>query len=260
MKTVNVLWTGGWDSSFRILQLSTKDVIVQPYYLKDNRKSEKNELGVIYSLTEEIRNMSSTKCILNDVIAINVSDVAADKGISEAIQEVEKTFFQQTKRKFGSQYNWLARFSKTIGNLELSVEKGSKIIDVIRTYGESEKVVDDKIGEYYQVNKSKSPKNIITAYGNFHLPLVTYTKLMMKKEAEDKGFISLLNKTWFCLRPIDELPCGICLPCAQTIEAGFQYRFPPAALRRYKNIKLLNPMKSTILSKGIKKIYWNLNK
>ena len=32
MKHINVLWTGGLDSTFRILELSKADVEVQPYY------------------------------------------------------------------------------------------------------------------------------------------------------------------------------------------------------------------------------------
>ena len=33
--TVHVLWTGGFDSSFRLVQLSKYQVNVQPYYVKD---------------------------------------------------------------------------------------------------------------------------------------------------------------------------------------------------------------------------------
>lgn len=40
-EVINVLWTGGYDSSFRIVQLSKNKVTIQPYYLSDNRKCEK---------------------------------------------------------------------------------------------------------------------------------------------------------------------------------------------------------------------------
>ena len=35
------LWTGGYDSSFRMVQLSKSNVMIQPYYLSDKRKCEK---------------------------------------------------------------------------------------------------------------------------------------------------------------------------------------------------------------------------
>ena len=45
-KIVNLLWTGGWDSTFRLCQLIlVKRKNVQPYYIIDNkRKSLQKEL------------------------------------------------------------------------------------------------------------------------------------------------------------------------------------------------------------------------
>lgn len=40
-EVINVLWTGGYDSSFRMVQLSKSNVMIQPYYLSDKRKCEK---------------------------------------------------------------------------------------------------------------------------------------------------------------------------------------------------------------------------
>ena len=124
MKTVNVLWTRGWDSTFRILQLSTKEIIIQPYYLKDNRKSEKKELDTIYSLTKEIRSLASTRCILNELITMSVSDVDKDKDISQAYKEVCQMLKKLNNGHLGTQYEWLARFSKNMSHLELSIGKG----------------------------------------------------------------------------------------------------------------------------------------
>ena len=39
MKKVKVLWTGGFDSTFRVTQLSRMDVEIEPYYLSDGRLS-----------------------------------------------------------------------------------------------------------------------------------------------------------------------------------------------------------------------------
>ena len=36
--TVNVLWTGGFDSTYRIVELSRLNVVVQPYYLLDEKR------------------------------------------------------------------------------------------------------------------------------------------------------------------------------------------------------------------------------
>ena len=48
-KYVNIFWTGGWDSTFRVLQLLiAKKKTVQPFYINDpNRKSAEKELNAM---------------------------------------------------------------------------------------------------------------------------------------------------------------------------------------------------------------------
>jgi hypothetical protein len=60
-QVINILWTGGWDSTYRVIDLSFKEVVIQPYYLRDNRLSEAMELSVIRNLTEKIRNRKTNK-------------------------------------------------------------------------------------------------------------------------------------------------------------------------------------------------------
>ena len=44
-KTVNLLWTSGWDSTYRLVELSRMDVRVQPIYVTGmGRPSEQREL------------------------------------------------------------------------------------------------------------------------------------------------------------------------------------------------------------------------
>lgn len=38
-RIVNILWTGGLDSSFRVIELSQMEVIIQPYYIIDPVRS-----------------------------------------------------------------------------------------------------------------------------------------------------------------------------------------------------------------------------
>ena len=245
---VNVLWTGGWDSTFRILQLSTKDIIIQPHYLIDdidNRLSKNFELDAIRSITEEIRNLASTQCTIRDLILMNVSDIDECNEITQAYNNLAKN------HQIGSQYEWLARYSKDINNLEIGDENGSAndsiIYGAIKANGDVKKIVDDKKGEYYILDKSISSNDIIKVFGNYHYPILFYSKLEMKREAEEKGFIGILNKTWFCHSPINNQPCGRCVPCKGTIKKGLEYRLNKAALRRYRKNKIIEPIKKTLL-------------
>ena len=235
LERINIFWTGGWDSTFRILQLAEKKVTIQPYYLKDNRKSEKLELNTIKILTEEILKLNTTKCEINELISIGVSEIENDNDITLSYEKIRKEFkLISNGQKLGSQYEWLARFSKNIDNLELGIEKGSKVIDIINTFGELKKNTKTTKGEYFFINEQNSSKDLIKVFGNYHYPLLNFSKLKMKKIAEKNGTIDLMNKTWFCHKPKNDQPCGGCNPCMQTIEFGLKYRFKNKALFRYK--------------------------
>lgn len=256
MRTVNILWTGGWDSTFRVLQLSTKDVIIQPYYLRDNwRGAEQREIDNIALLTEIIRVLPSTTSSLCDLIVENSTNLAEDENINGSYKEISQQFKQATNKLFAYQYNYLARFSKNIGIIEIGLEKGTMALDIINTYGAIKKNNDDKIGSYYIVDKSISSNDIVNLFGNYHLPIIDYSKLRMKEEAEENGFIDIMNKTWFCYFPINNKPCGRCNPCNDAIDAGLKYRFTNVALIRNRVRKILDPLYGTLVYRVINKIY-----
>lgn len=251
---VNVLWTGGWDSTFRMLQLSTKDIIIQPFYLMDdNRVSRNFELNAMRTITEDIRNLSSTQCTINDTIISNVSDINEDKDITQSYKNLSK------KHVIGPQYEWLARFSKNINNLELCIDNGRAIDNnfenAMKTHGDLKRIVDNNKGEYFIIDKSVSSKDLINLWGNFHLPILYYLKLDMKKEAEEKGFIDIMIKTWFCHYPINNQPCGMCDTCRQVMDKGLGFRLSNTAHVRYRLRKILIPLKNTVIGKGMLKLW-----
>lgn len=54
---VTILWTGGWDSTFRLLCLAeNEDISIQPVYVIDeNRKSKEYELDAMNKILTMIR-------------------------------------------------------------------------------------------------------------------------------------------------------------------------------------------------------------
>ena len=99
---VKILWTGGFDSSCRMVQLSKYPVTVQPYYLRDNRVSEQKELEAIAAITSDIENHPETKCIILPLIQFNVADIKPDPEITEGYRRIRDL------TGLGSQYDWLA--------------------------------------------------------------------------------------------------------------------------------------------------------
>ena len=84
-RTINLLWTGGLDSTCRVAELSLHDVIVQPYYIIDKkRNSTKYELRAISRITDMVRKKPTTKCELRDVIIVNIDSIPPMEDITAA--------------------------------------------------------------------------------------------------------------------------------------------------------------------------------
>ncbi|CAM1367211.1 conserved hypothetical protein [Tenacibaculum sediminilitoris] len=240
LETINIFWTGGWDSTFRVLELSDKNIIIQPFYLRDNRKSEMMEINTVKNLTEAIKKLPNTKCILKPLLIKKVSDIDKDEQITKSFNNLKNLYKEKSNgANLGSQYEWLARFSKNINYLELGIEKDSKPQKLINIFGQLEKKQEENLGEFYILDKQNSTEDLINVFGSYRYPLLSYSKLDMQSIALQKGYINIMNKTWFCHRPKNNQPCGKCAPCMQTIESGLKSRFTKSALIRYKIKKKL---------------------
>ena len=91
MKRVGILWTGGFDSTFRISQLSRCDVEIQPVYVYNNdRKSRQYELNAISEIptavaANETTNAISTTPTVSTTDAVNTSDTTTAAVTSVAL-------------------------------------------------------------------------------------------------------------------------------------------------------------------------------
>ena len=237
---INIFWTGGYDSTFRMCQLIREDIIIQPYYMSDNRKSEKNELEAIRKITGKLEASPEKKAELLPLIFISVEERHASQEITNAYKSLLKKDFM------GQQYEWLGFFAKEHPGIELSIHKDDKAIALINKHGALKKE-KNAAGDYYTIDEAKSEPELVTLFGNMHFPLADYTKLVMKEEYKKLGFEDVINDTWFCHTPIDGKPCGSCGPCKYTIEEGMPERFTEEALKRYKKATgFLGKMKKKI--------------
>ncbi len=241
-KTIEILWTGGYDSTFRIVQLSQLDVEIQPYYISDKRKSERYELKAIEEITQLLKNHEKTRCTFKPLIYVDMTERIEDEEITQTYQRVRKTDF------FGTQYDWLARFAKIHKGIELSIHQDDTAILLISKYGKLKKIEADTPFETYILDTDASSPELCTLFSNYRFPLAQYTKLVMKDYYMANGYTDVMNKTWFCFTPVNGKPCGRCNPCKYTIEEGMQERFSPSAMRAYRFKKAL--MKHKFLVKA----------
>jgi hypothetical protein len=233
---VKVLWTGGFDSSYRMVQLSRFNIVIQPFYLSDKiRRSEHFELDAIKSITDDIENHPETKCKILPLIKFPVSDLKEDRDIVEAYQRLRNISW------IGPQYIWLSEFAKTYQGIELCLEKddADKVdVDYGATYcllhnGHIKKVREGDI-DYWILDNEKSSSDLIKVFGEFHFPIINITKIDMVEEYKRLGFTKTMIKTWFCHTPVNNEPCGVCNPCKTVVEEGLSFRIPPAGMKRHE--------------------------
>lgn len=248
-RTVEIFWTGGYDSTFRVVQLSRMDITVQPYYLSDNRTNEKYEVGAIEKITQLIRNHPDTKAEILPAIYISVEDRSASQPY---IKDAYKRIFD--KNWLGNQYVWLADFAVEHPGVELSIEKGTNPVNLINKNGGFKKCSDSEIGDYYVVDRDITDPDYYALFGNFSIPLLELSKLDMKEFFMTHGYEDVMKATWFCHKPVNGKPCGQCNPCKGVVEEGMAERLDDEALKRYRKAKVIDKLRATPIFKLAKKI------
>lgn len=220
---VNLLWTGGWDSTFRLLQLLLLHrVAVVPHYLEDpTRESTRTELRTMARIGDHLREAyPHTRELLQPLRIAAVADVAEDAEIAGALREIRKRIF------IGSQYAWLPAFCKqhAIGDMELGVHVDDKVQALLRSFV----MAFEHPGGYrsVRVDPRHAGSAEFSLFGYFGFPLFHIDKMEMGRQAEAEGWGAIMDMTWFCHTPVRGAPCGFCAPCVYTIEEGLARRIP----------------------------------
>ena len=248
---VEILWTGGYDSSFRICQLSKLPIKIRPYYLAGERLSRSKELEAIYNISKALKAKPDTRCTLLDLEIVPKEEIEEIGEVSTAYRKVKD------ENRLGTQYEWLGWFAYKYPGIELSVQKDGRIDAILHKYDSIKKIECSTIGRYYKVDMKKAPEHVKGLFGNYHFPLIEYTKVKMKEEYIKLGCEDIINMTWFCHKPIEGEACGRCNPCKFVVEEGMKYRLSNEALVRYKirkRKKRIKKMKKTKIWRALRKV------
>ena len=231
--SVYVFWTGGWDSTFRIIQLQRElheePISIQPIYVSgDGRKSESKEIETMKKLTQMIRTIGSNE--LMDLKIIDKATIPADQRITEAFEKMTKIV------RIGTQYEWLARLAKDYPGIEIGIEKPngeySGCIQAIQTTG---KLI--KNDNTYIIDKENSNEICRLLFENLSFPICEITETDMVNYIHEWKCEDIMKNIWFCHKPFNGEPCGYCRPCQQKMECGMDWLIPEKGQKRYKFYK-----------------------
>jgi len=220
----NILWTCGWDSTYRLLELLlVEKVRTQPVYIIDrDRKSLQMELKTIDILTQKIQEKyPETQNLMVPTLFVEKDSIAHDPEINKAYQHIKSI------RSFGSQYEWLSAYCKQQGfqNMELCIEKNSEpnsITEFLYKY----QLTDTTDLANFSDEDLQIKKSVNVLFDCFSLPIINVLKPEMEEKSKQNDWLDIMYLTWFCHKPKNGKPCGKCNPCRLTIMKGMQHRIP----------------------------------
>ncbi len=224
---IKILWTGGWDSTFRVLYAALVDgKRVEPHYIVDTgRPSTLHELRAISEIRRVLK--ISNKEAYERICSLQISSG------NESAEDIERTnSWRHLKQRLdlARQYDWLARYAKSrnLTTLEIGVEKSD---------------MDNAVYPYLKENVERTSLGVCRIkqgaagdaelFARFEFPLFDHSKPQMRDIAKRQGFLEILEKSWFCHEPINGKPCGMCNPCVSVVAEGMGYRLTKKALFRY---------------------------
>lgn len=228
VETRDVLWTGGWDSTFRVLMLALQErVPVRPHYLIDpERRSTDFELRAIDTIraaaVERGGSIEPVRMEAVEHIAIGADAAARHQALVRAFD-------------IGPQYLWLSEYARQQGidALELCIHVDDKAYAAVR----------DVSATRAQADPADDPGSL---FRFFSFPVLETSKVQMWQTAHAHAFDDLMEQTWFCHLPTRAgRPCGFCSPCRWTIGEGLTHRLSRSAnFRRYLDDQIVSRVPS----------------
>lgn len=232
---VLVFWTGGWDSTYRVLELALSlRKTVQPAYLHDaTRRCARHELHAIHSILERLSaTHPDARARIRPLQTIPMTwHLVPDDPFTRDIATIRQ------HADIGSQYAYIARELHRAGldAVEMCIHVGP-LSGPRSRFGALFQNRLEPVFEHglrrWRVAGPPDHDPLARLFGRLRFPLHDTTKLQTRERARALGFEPLLHLTWFCHHPRRNRPCGVCNPCRIAIEDGFGWRIGPVGLLR----------------------------
>lgn len=219
-RIVHIFWTGGLDSTYRIVELSRQECVIQPHYIVlTDRRTVENELRAISDITAILNRDKRTKAEIRPVIIFPVSELEEYVDILSAWD-----LLQEFKDFKSNQYPLLARYAR---QKKLKLEMGIQFSE----NGSVTEVVDESYltdcpdrDDVLMIDPVKGAQEwaSYTIFKDFLFPKSLYHKTKKEEieELKSLGYDKVLKKVWTCFHPVFGMPCGHCFPCRSAIKEG----------------------------------------
>ena len=118
-----VLWTGGFDSTFRLCQLSREKCVIEPYYIiSSTRESVPFELKAHKNILDYFSHRK-IKAIISHVTYVQLQAISISNYVNDAFNLIAEYFCTRKSYALIPQYRWLASYALFNSGLEVCHEK-----------------------------------------------------------------------------------------------------------------------------------------
>ena len=233
-KVINILWSGGWDSTFRLLELSQiEGLSIRPIYVRDHgRPGMAHELIAMRDILPQVRDIARARVLDVDLydrgaICRNFPNV----GVSAAYGRLAEEF------GLGYQYETFALLCEGLGiRAECAVEDSTR--------SKAKRAIDAQCllvpcdegpcgRERFRVVSKGADSDAATVLGRLDFGMLDVSKVEAKRVAQESGWMPVMRRTWFCHAPVNGKPCGTCNPCKDAMVEGMRWRMPLSSRLRY---------------------------
>ncbi|GAB4180704.1 MAG: hypothetical protein OHK0024_19380 [Thalassobaculales bacterium] len=205
-----LLWTGGFDSTFRLLDLAlTRRQPVTPVYVIDlSRLSWSVEITAQHAILTALERLDAgARALVGDHLYLDRKalrwgpDPAAAAALAEGGIGQQALWLSQAKARAGLPY------------LEQVIDRGGELEQVLgphleRTHGDDE----------WRMRLRPDAPAELALFAGIDLAMPPLLRNDLPAEAERRGYTPLLALAWCCYRPVNGRACGQCRPCRMTLE------------------------------------------
>lgn len=215
-RIIYLFWTGGFDSTFRLVQLLLRKQYVQPIYIVcpqlDGMTVNRQNIPLELKSMKQIRNKfyqlhpNLQKYMLPTRY---VTSLKLDANIAKKYIHITTKLFNFSRGV--TQYERMVQYSYAHPYpIEMGLEKCGTGMDRLTK--------DYRIGDDYdtRVNLDNAPLEYIV-FKNLRYPISNLTKYDMVKISKSNKTYQILELTWSCWYPKDNKPCGRCEMCKHRI-------------------------------------------
>lgn len=226
MRKIEILWSGGWDSTFMLLKLAREYDVIQPYYILFNRSNQEYEINAIHNVLNKIAGHKEITCHILPVIYVRKEDIVEPLWLRLCWEK-----YKDKPYSVAPQYLTLAAFAMNHKGIAIGQERYYEIPGhMTRLMYEKGHMLFTKDGVGY-FDSRRSNKEVFALFGNAIYPVSLYSELMMKDKVIEWCCQDIMKDAWFCYYPINGKPCGLCGPCRVKIKQCMDFLFSSENLK-----------------------------